>query len=230
MSRKRRAKPAVYEDVWREVFLAGTEWDQLEMVGEVEWDFSHLDEALNEGGVLHDAMFPTSDETERKMVHLFGCTEPQLLITSECPTGRVLPIPVIVAVVSTRPPPAKLGIKSVQRTEEELVSMADLKMGWFPVLPAGVDALRASKGRALPPVAALKCERRRVGLRNMSEESVKKYDYVLPYVLFPDAAMEEDAPETVVNVMAELGEAGSKPLVCEFDARRRSWTTPAPPR
>lgn len=46
-----------------------------------------------------------------------------------------MPIPAIVAVVSSLPPPARLGLKSVQKIEEELIDMKDLKMDWVPYIP-----------------------------------------------------------------------------------------------
>jgi hypothetical protein len=47
----------------------------------------------------------------------------------------VVPIPAVVAVISSLPPPAELGIKSVQKIEEEFVPMKELKMDWVPYIP-----------------------------------------------------------------------------------------------
>ena len=266
----RRPPQEQYEDVWEKVYLAGTDWDQLEAVNEIDWDFEHLDEALSTGGVL-------STDT----VYLFGSTEPQLLDVNfddeavdesdgaavraaaqrkrmaalqadadayvqeraakrsransgksveqpkskaeeEPPTqatggdgaqtagggagvlleqtATVIPIPVIVAVVSKRPPPETVAITSVQRSSEELVPMAKLKMGWHPLLRKG--ARRMPKQ---PRVFVLKCEQRRARLRNMTEDDVKTYEYVLPYVFLPegDAAAAADEVDTEVTVTWE---------------------------
>lgn len=202
VKRKARApRLPIFEDVWREVFLAGTEWDQLADVGKIDWDFEHLDDALNEEG-----------ELEGKPVHLFGATEPQLLMKDEKDTrGSVISVPVIVAVVSSRPPPATIGIKSVQRAEEEIIPMAQLKMGWHPHTPENVETMR----RYRPNVHVLKCETRRARLRNMNEAAVHKYDYVLPYIIRP--GQEEDITlDTNVQVLADL-EGLKVPLMCEYD-------------
>lgn len=144
-------------------------------------------------------------------MYLFGSTEPQLVQTKVNPSGEVLPIPVVVAVVAKKPPPSLIGIKSVQRTEEEILPMEKLKMGWFPCLPV-------STGRGIfkPRIFALKCEQRRARIGHMNEDDVKKYEYVLPYILFPEKEMEEETVDTVVNVMVDL-EGLNKPLVFEYD-------------
>ncbi len=48
---------------------------------------------------------------------------------------HVVLIPAIVAVISSLPPPSKLGLKSVQKVEEEFVPMKELKMDWVPYIP-----------------------------------------------------------------------------------------------
>lgn len=53
----------VYEDVWKEVYLAGTEWNQFADVDKYDWDFEHLDDALNDGALAKGS------------VYLFGSTE-----------------------------------------------------------------------------------------------------------------------------------------------------------
>ena len=259
--------------MWEKVYLAGTDWDQLEAVDEIDWDFEHLDEALSTGGVL------SSDK-----VYLFGSTEPQLLDMNfddeavdesdgaavraaaqrkkmaarqadadayvqeraakrsransgkavertkkkaaaeeeEPPsqttdgedvqsagggagvlleqTSTVIPIPVIVAVVSKRPPPETVAITSVQRSSEELVPMAKLKMGWHPLLRKDARVMPKQ-----PRVFVLKCEQRRARLRNMTENDVKTYEYVLPYVFLPEgeAAAAADEVDTEVTVTWE---------------------------
>jgi hypothetical protein len=202
--RKARAPPPPpeYEEVWRDVYLSGTEWEQQRQVLEYDWDFSHLDEALT-SGALKDA----------PMVHLFGASEPQLVVASEDDTaGSVIPIPVIVAVVSTRPPPAVVGIKSVQRAEEEIIPMANIRMGWHARPPDNAPKRNAPKATLF----VLKCTERRARLRNMDEEAVHKYDYVLPYIIRP-GQNDEDAPDTNVQVLVDKLEDQTNPVMLEFD-------------
>eukprot|EP00249_Psilotum_nudum_P010271 c22438_g1_i1 orf=1-249(-) len=59
--------PRRMEDLWKEAFPVGTEWDQYDRVYEINWDFSNLERAFDEGGKLYG-----------EKVYLFGCTEPQL--------------------------------------------------------------------------------------------------------------------------------------------------------
>jgi hypothetical protein len=196
--------PPYYEDVWGEVYLAGTEWDQLQSVHNVSWDFSHLDDALTDG------IFSAENAP---MVHLFGCTEPQLVPTSaNDETGTITIVPVIVAIVSAFPPPAQVGIKSVQKTDEEITDMKDIRMGWH-ARPAD------NAPRRNPPkttVYVLKCTERRARLKNMNEEAVHKYDYVLPYVIRPGVG-DDETPETSVQVLADDLEGRANPLMMEFD-------------
>jgi len=49
--------------VWKEVFLVGTEWDQFGDVDKYDWDFDHLDDAINDG------------ELKEGKLYLFGSTE-----------------------------------------------------------------------------------------------------------------------------------------------------------
>mmetsp|Transcript_7227 Transcript_7227/g.22023 ORF Transcript_7227/g.22023 Transcript_7227/m.22023 type:complete len:294 (-) Transcript_7227:79-960(-) len=191
----------VYSEVWKEVFLVGTEWDQFGDVDKYDWDFDHLDDAINDG------------ELKEGKLYLFGSTEPQLVQTKDAPEGQIIPIPFIVVLKCKLPPPSTVGIKSVQRVEEEIVPMEKMKMGWFPLIPDGMDPLRFTKKKQR--VFVLKCEQRRVGLKNLNIDRVKSYEYVLPYIFFPDK--QEDVEEdTVVNIMTEL-EEGAKPMVFEFD-------------
>lgn len=198
--RKRVPVAAVYEDVWKEVYLAGTEWDQMKLVYSIDWEFDHLDEALTDG------------DLKGKKVHLFGATEPQLLMRNEKDSkGEVIPVPVIVAVVSEFPPPATVGLNSVQRSEEKIVPMSEIRMGWHAYSPPNVGLRRAFK----PNVFVLKCNERHARLRNMNETDVHKYDYVLPYFVNPER--EDDSIEkTEVQVIAEL-EGRSAPVMCEYD-------------
>ncbi|KAJ8769685.1 hypothetical protein K2173_005288 [Erythroxylum novogranatense] len=74
------------EDLWKAAFPVGTEWDQLDAVYQFNWDFTNLENAFEEGGVLHG-----------KKVYLFGCTEPQLVPFKG--ENKLIYIPVVVAVI-----------------------------------------------------------------------------------------------------------------------------------
>lgn len=199
-SRKRAPVRPIYDEVWREVYLAGTEWEQLQVVYSIDWDFDHLDDALTDG------------QLEGKKVYLFGTSEPQLLMRDEKDTkGEVIPVPVIVAVVTDVPPPSTVGVKSVQRTEEEILPMSAMRMGWHAYAPENVQLSRRFK----PNVHVLKCNERKARLRNMGEAEVHKYDYVLPYFIRPDQ-VEDVTVDTVVQVLADL-EGRKAPLMCEYD-------------
>lgn len=54
--------------LWKEIYLVGTEWENYDSVFDVDWDFNHLKEALEEGGYLYAA-------GEKHPVYLFGVTE-----------------------------------------------------------------------------------------------------------------------------------------------------------
>ncbi|KAL1567990.1 Protein HEAT INTOLERANT 4 [Salvia divinorum] len=187
------------EDLWLQVFPVGTEWDQLDMVYEYKWNFTNLEEALEEGGELHD-----------KKVYLFGCTEPQLVPFKD--QSKVTMIPVVVAVVSPFPPSDKIGIKSVQRETEEILPMKQMKMDWVPYIPlekreSQVEKLKNSQ------IFILSCNQRRAGLRHLKIERVKKFEYCLPYFYNP---LQEDELEqsTVVDLLFPID---PKPVFGEFD-------------
>eukprot|EP00475_Leptophrys_vorax_P034210 TRINITY_DN5494_c0_g1_i1.p1 TRINITY_DN5494_c0_g1~~TRINITY_DN5494_c0_g1_i1.p1 ORF type:complete len:294 (-),score=50.71 TRINITY_DN5494_c0_g1_i1:211-1092(-) len=190
------------EDIWKEAFPVGTEWDQYDKVYEIDWDFSNLDEAFDEGGVLHG-----------KRVYLFGCTEPQLVHWKE--KDRVVHVPAVVAVVSPFPPSEQLGIKSVQMETEMIVPMRDMKMGWVPVISD--DQRGTSLRRYKVDIFALKCTQRKASLRQMKHERVKKFEYCLPYIFLPHM-QEEQTADTVVSIMFPFeGDNPPPPLIADFD-------------
>ena len=84
--------PAIPPDgpqLWKQVFLCGTELEQLSQVYGIRWDFSHLDEAIQEG-------FLAPGKSSRQKVFHFGQTEPQMIPDGNRTT--VVPIPVIISV------------------------------------------------------------------------------------------------------------------------------------
>lgn len=188
--------------LWKEAFPVGTEWDQYDKVYEINWDFSNLEKAFEEGGILHG-----------KRVYLFGCTEPQLVHFVE--NSRVIHIPAVVAVTSPFPPSDKIGIKSVQREEELIVPMKEMKMDWVPFIPPDVRDWSAVE-RVKTQIFTLKCTQRRAALKQLKEERIKKYEYCLPYIYSP-LKEDETVDETVVNIMYPFDDEAQPPVVCEYD-------------
>lgn len=186
------------EDLWKQVFPVGTEWDQLDQVYQYKWNFSNLEDAFEEGGELYG-----------QKVYLFGCTEPQLVFFRD--EGKVTCIPVVVAVVSPFPPSDKIGINSVQREAEEIVPMKHMKMDWVPYIP--LEDRDAQVERLKSQIFILSCKQRRAGLRHLKLERVKKFEYCLPYFYQP---LQEDELEqsTIVQIIFP---AEAKPIFCEFD-------------
>ncbi|KAG5534053.1 hypothetical protein RHGRI_022260 [Rhododendron griersonianum] len=186
------------EDLWKQVFPVGTEWDQLDQVYQYKWNFSNLENAFEEGGELYG-----------QKVYLFGSTEPQLVFFKD--EGKVTCIPVVVAVVSPFPPSNKIGINSVQREAEEIVPMKQMKMDWVPYIP--LKDRDSQVERLKSQIFILSCTQRRVGLRHLKLEHVKKFEYCLPYFYQP---LQEDEFEqsTIVQIMFP---AEPKPTICEFD-------------
>ncbi|ONK65225.1 uncharacterized protein A4U43_C07F34960 [Asparagus officinalis] len=184
------------EDLWQAAFPVGTEWDNMDKLREINWDFSNLEKVFEEGGELYG-----------KTVYMFGCTEPQLLeVNGE---QKVTLIPIIVAVVSPIPPSDKIGVKSIQRETEDIIPMKAMKMAWIPYIP--LENRQSRVDRLKTQIYTLGCSQRRSALKHLKIERVKQYDYCLPY-LQPLKA-DEDEDDTVVNIMYPL----EPPIVCDFD-------------
>lgn len=186
------------EDLWKEAFPVGTEWDQMHLVYQYNWNFTNLENAFEEGGVLYG-----------KRVYLFGCTEPQMVPFKD--EMKITHVPVVVAVVSSFPPSDKIGINSVQREAEEIVPMKRMKMDWVPYVPLEKRDIMAERLKS--EIFILRCTQRRSALRHLKEDRVKAYEYCLPYFYQP---LKEDELEqsTVVSILYEMD---PKPVFCEFD-------------
>ncbi|XP_039119163.1 protein HEAT INTOLERANT 4 [Dioscorea cayenensis subsp. rotundata] len=184
------------EDLWQAAFPVGTEWENMDKLGEIKWDFSNLESAFEEGGALHG-----------KTVYMFGCTEPQLLVVNG--EQKVTLIPIVVVVDSPIPPSDKIGIKSVQRATEEIIPMKAMKMAWVPYIP--LEDRLSQVDRLKTQIFTLGCTQRRSALKLLKIERVKQYDYCLPY--FQPLKADEDEDDSVVNIMFPL----EPPIVCDFD-------------
>ncbi|OVA10697.1 hypothetical protein BVC80_645g5 [Macleaya cordata] len=184
------------EDLWQAAFPVGTEWDQLDSVYQFKWNFSNLENAFEEGGVLNG-----------KKVYIFSCTESLYV-------GRVILIPIVVAVVSpVFPPSDKIGIKSVQRVEEEIIPMKQMKMDWVPYIPLEYRGNQVERLKKSHQIFILNCTQRRASLRNLKIEQLKKFEYCLPYFYQPLKEDELDQ-STAINIIFPAEPA---PVICEFD-------------
>ncbi|XP_068642761.1 protein HEAT INTOLERANT 4-like [Aristolochia californica] len=186
------------EDLWQAAFPVGTEWDQMDAVYEIKWDFTNLENSFEEGGVLHG-----------KKVYIFGCTEPQMVFIKG--EGKVICIPAVVAVVFPFPPSDKIGVKSVQRENEEIIPMKEMKMAWAPYFPLE-DRLSQVERFKSHQIFTLSCTQRRAALKHLKIERIKKYDYCLPYFYNP-LKEDEEEQNTVVQIMYPT----EPPVVCDFD-------------
>ncbi|XP_026446902.1 protein HEAT INTOLERANT 4-like [Papaver somniferum] len=185
------------EDLWTTAFPVGTEWDQIETLYGFKWSFSNLENAFEEGGLLYG-----------KRVYIFGCTEPQLLSVNG--EGKLVCIPVIVAIVNDFPPSDKIGINSVQREAEEIIPMKQMKMDWVPYIP--LEKRGNQVERLKSDIFIWSCTQRRASLRSLKEDHLKKFEYCLPYFYNPFREEEIDQ-STVVDIMFPI----EPPVVCDFD-------------
>ncbi|GJZ82277.1 heat intolerant 4-like protein [Tanacetum coccineum] len=150
------------EDLWKHAYPVGTELDRLDRLYEYNWNFSNLEEAFDEGGVLHG-----------EKVYLFVCTE--------APIERAdILIPTVIAVVSPFPPSDKIGLISVQRESEsrKVVDMKQMKMDWVPYVPLGQRS--ALVERLKSQIFVLSCVQRRAGLKLLKDERVAEFTYCIP--------------------------------------------------
>ncbi|KAJ4883124.1 hypothetical protein Rs2_33217 [Raphanus sativus] len=200
---KPQEEPEYFEDernlegLWKAAFPVGTEWDKLDAVYQFNWDFKNLEEALEEGGLLHG-----------KKVFVFGCTEPQLVPYKGA--NKIVLVPAVVAVESPFPPSDKIGVTSVQREIEEILPMKTMKMDWLPYIP--FDKRGRQVDRMNFQIFVMTCTQRRAALRHMKEDRVKKYEYCLPYFYQP---FKEDELEQSTEVQIMF--PSEPPVVCEFD-------------
>ncbi|GJT16669.1 heat intolerant 4-like protein [Tanacetum coccineum] len=182
------------EDLWKHAYPVGTELDRLDKLYKYNWNFSNLEEAFDEGGVLHG-----------EKVYLFVCTE--------APIERAdILIPTVIAVVSPFPPSDKIGLISVQRESEsrKVVDMKQMKMDWVPYVPLGQRS--ALVERLKSQIFVLSCVQRRAGLKLLKDERVAEFTYCIPYFYNP---FEED--ETKESTIVELLYPVEPPIYCEFD-------------
>ncbi|CAH2078154.1 unnamed protein product, partial [Thlaspi arvense] len=145
------------QDLWKAAYPVGTEWKLLDGVYEHSWDFKHVEEALEEGGMLYG-----------KRVYVFVITEPHLLDCRD--VSKVVLVPVVIAVDSPFPPSDKIGITSVQKAAQEIVPMKQMKMDWVPYIP--FEERDRQVERIESQIFILACTQRRAALRHLEEARV----------------------------------------------------------
>lgn len=179
------------EDLWKASFPVGTD-----ALPGLNWDFKHLEEALEEGGFLHG-----------KKVYVLGFAEPQHCLDKDQEYFFVN-VPTVVVIDSTTEPSKELAIKSIQSASEE--GAITTRTGWVPYIPLEERDRQVEK--TISRIFTLFCNNRRAA-RDKKEERVQNFEYCLPYN-FSDS--EEDDPEecsTEVYIMF----SSDPPVTCLFD-------------
>ncbi|CAH2080121.1 unnamed protein product [Thlaspi arvense] len=201
---RKETKPQEYlvekrnlQDLWKAAYPVGTEWKLLDGVYEHSWDFKHVEEALEEGGMLYG-----------KRVYVFVITEPQFLVCRD--VSKVVLVPVVIAVDSPFPPSDKIGITSVQKAAQEIVSMKQMKMDWVPYIP--FEERERQVERVNSQIFILACTQRRAALRHLEEARVRMFDYCLAYFYDP---FREDEFEQSTEV--DIVFPSEPPVLCGFD-------------
>jgi len=191
---------------WRQICLCGTEWHLIDNVYKEDWNFDKLEEAVLNGEL----------KNPKAPIYLFGTTEPQLVDKKDGNPASVILIPTITAIVNSPiPPPPQLGIKSVQKVEEEMVTMQSMKMDWVPYIPR---TWNKTIDKFKPSIFYLHCSQRRKALKNLNEERLKRFEYCLPFIYLPHKDLGDDEDSTV-NIVREIN---SKPLIFDFDYKMDS--------
>uniref|UniRef100_A0A1J3DNM0 Protein HEAT INTOLERANT 4 n=1 Tax=Noccaea caerulescens TaxID=107243 RepID=A0A1J3DNM0_NOCCA len=185
------------EDLWKAAFPVGTEWDNVDAVYEFNWDFKHLEEALEEGGMLYG-----------RNVFVFGIAEPQFFLHNGEKT--FVQVPTVVVIDTPFPPSDKLAVTSIQSAVEKTISMSEMKMAWVPYIP--FDKRDRQVDRMKLPISVLGCTQRKAALKHLKEERVKMFEYIIPYIYQP---FKEDELEQSTEVQIMF--PSDPPVVCEFD-------------
>ncbi|KAF8081309.1 hypothetical protein N665_0893s0007 [Sinapis alba] len=184
------------EDLWKAAFPVGTEFEHLDAIYGFNWDFKNLEEALEEGGILHG-----------KKVYVFGFAEPQHFVDDK-KQEHLIHVPTVVVIDSTIEPSNKVAIASIQSAKEETITMKEMRMGWFPYIPLQERDKQVERTNSriftLP---------RRAALRNMKVERVKKFEYCLPYFSKPLREEDELPQSTLVDILFP----SDPPVYCVFD-------------
>ncbi|CAH2069738.1 unnamed protein product [Thlaspi arvense] len=179
------------QDLWKAAFPVGTEFANLDRVYEFNWDFKHLEEALEEGGMLYG-----------KKVYIFGIAETLW-------SSKMDFVPTVVAIESPDPPSDKIGVTSVQRGEE-IVPMKQMKMDWVPYI--SFEKRDRQVDRMNFQIFTLVCTQRRSALKHLKEDRVKEFDYCVPYFYNPFRE-DEFEQRTLVHIVFP----SEPPVMDKFD-------------
>ncbi|KAD3068154.1 hypothetical protein E3N88_36034 [Mikania micrantha] len=109
------------EYLWKQapVFPVGARWAQPHLLSQHNWNFSNLQDAFTEGGVLHG----------EEKVFLFTRAERQVILFD----GQLKQVfmPVVVVIVSPFPPSDKIIVQKGNGCEE-VIDMEKINMAWVP--------------------------------------------------------------------------------------------------
>ncbi|CAB4315918.1 unnamed protein product [Prunus armeniaca] len=174
-------QPRNLEDLWKAAFPVCTSWYHVDSVyNEFKWDFSHLEQAFQEGGKLHHHEINANNDNNNKF-YLFGTTE-----IHKQDVGEYVLIPVVVAIVSASPPCHQLGFDVTDydmpgANERVIIPMKKLKMDWIPYIP--VHKRQAKVERLMkrsPQIFVLGCTQRKVALEHINSDRCLKIQYSVP--------------------------------------------------
>ncbi|KAL0213083.1 hypothetical protein RCL1_006709 [Eukaryota sp. TZLM3-RCL] len=150
---------------WKDIYFIGTEWDNYEMIFDVDWDFSNLEHELTEG------------KLKDKKVFLFGQTEAQLL------NGNLTLVPSIIAVECRVKPFNTIVLSSIQSSETTFLPMTNLKIDWVPYVEG--DHNLGKKALAKQKMFYLTCSQRKPALNRLPKEKRTSFTYALPFIIIP---------------------------------------------
>ncbi|KAI5326587.1 hypothetical protein L3X38_035661 [Prunus dulcis] len=173
-------EPRKLEELWKAAFPIGTGWDKMEAVhNKFKWDFTNLQQALEEGGKLHQEIIGK----DSNKVYLFGTIECHIHRSSE----EEITVPVVVAIVSPSRPAYELSIEpfdSQGNGEETRVPMKQLHMDWVPYIPPDKkrDAQEAERVMKSAQVFVLGSTQSRAALKPLKEGGSMKLHHYMPYL------------------------------------------------
>ncbi|KAK9064513.1 hypothetical protein SSX86_015895 [Deinandra increscens subsp. villosa] len=178
------------EVLWKQLLPFGTGLCGIQSLQEHNWDFSNLQDAFKEGGVLHN-----------QKVFLFTSTEVHVL--SFHGERKLTYIPVVAAIVSPCPPSDKIAIRPRDQSDE-IVDMAYAKVDWVPYFPVAADWGGAAETRIF-------LLRYRAASLIDSINTLRGYT---PYFNNPFETEEEEALSVEITCP---GESGGEPITCTYD-------------
>lgn len=170
------------EDLWKAAFPVGTD----ALCG-LNWDFKHLEEALEEGGFGFSTGRKFMFQGLQNFQHCLDKDQEYIFVN----------VPTVVVIESNTEPSKELAIKSLQSaTEEGTITM---RTGRVPYIPLQERDRQVEKTSSR--IFTLFCNNRRAALRNKKEERVEKFEYCLPYFSESEEDDTEGSSSTEVYIM-----------------------------